>query len=115
MAESDRRDQPSADKPVAAQKTLYAAPLMDARDRAAVPREVARGRSARRAETTSDVTRFRGFLPAAIAAAVATVVSAFAMPPPGGHASPGPLARPHINASVTCAKCHGTDDTPKKP
>lgn len=115
MAESDRRDQPLADQPATAQKALYAAPLGDARDRAAVPREVPRGRSARRAETTSDVTRFRGFLPAAIAAAITTAMTALAMPPPGGHASPGPLARPHINASVTCAKCHGPDDAPKKP
>ena len=115
MADTDRRDQPSAEKPVAAQKTLYAAPLGDARDRAAVPRETPRGRAARRAETTSDVTRFRGFLPAAIAAALTTALSALAMPPPGGHASPGPLARPHAKASLTCAKCHGPDDAPKKP
>ncbi|HRI66181.1 MAG TPA: NAD(P)-binding domain-containing protein [Polyangium sp.] len=114
MADSDRRDQPSPDKPVAAQKTLYAAPLGDARDRAAVPREVARGRAARRAETTSDVTRFRGFFPAALAAAITTAVSAFAFPPPGGHSSPGPLSKPHAKASLTCANCHGSNDAPKK-
>jgi len=113
MADSERKDQP--DKPTAAQKTLYAAPLVDARDRAAVPRESPRGRGARRAETTSDVTRFRGLLPAAIAAAVTTAATALAMPPPGGHSSPGPLARPHAKASVGCAKCHGSDEAPKKP
>jgi thioredoxin reductase/NAD-dependent dihydropyrimidine dehydrogenase PreA subunit len=113
MADSDRRDQP--DKPLAAQKTLYAAPMADARDRAAVPRESPRGRGARRAETTSDVTRFRGLLPAAIAAAVTTAATAFAFPPPGGHSSPGPLSRPHAKASVGCVKCHGPDDAQIKP
>lgn len=113
MTDSDRDKSPD-DKP-AAQKTLYAAPLGDARDRAAVPREMPRGRAARRAETTSDVTRFRGLFPATIVAAVTTAISAFAMPPPGGHSSPGPLAKPHVNASITCAKCHGPDDAPKRP
>ncbi len=115
MASSDRRNKPTADKPASAQKTLYVAPLTDVRDRAAVPREAPRGRAARRAETTSDVTRFRGVLPATLAAAITTAFSALAMPPPGGHASPGPLAKPHVEASLTCAKCHGTDDAPKRP
>lgn len=115
MAPSDRRDQPTEDKPVAAQKTLYAAPLVDARDRAAVPRETARGRAAKRAETTSDVTRFRGYLPAAIAAALTTALTAWAMPPPGGHASPGPLSRPHAKAALKCEQCHGPEEALKKP
>ena len=115
MAESDRRDQPRADKPSAAQKTLYAAPLADARDRAALPRENPRGRGARRAETTSDVTRFRGFFPAVIVAAATTAISAFALRPPGGHSAPGPLSRPHAKASVGCVKCHGPDDALKNP
>ncbi|MRG93366.1 NAD(P)-binding domain-containing protein [Polyangium spumosum] len=116
MADRDRRDEPSADKPPAALPTLYASPLGDARDRAAVPRELPRGRAAKRAETTTDVTRFRGFLPATIVAALAAALSAFLLPPPGGHASPGPLSRPHARAeSVTCASCHGTDASPKRP
>jgi len=116
MADRDRRDEPSAGKPPAALPTLYASPLGDARDRAAVPRELARGRAAKRAETTSDVTRFRGFLTATIVAAATAGLSAFLLPPPGGHASPGPLSRPHARAaSVTCASCHGTDASPKRP
>ncbi|MDC0743505.1 NAD(P)-binding domain-containing protein [Polyangium mundeleinium] len=116
MADRDRRDEPSAGKPPAALPTLYASPLGDARDRAAVPRELARGRAAKRAEKTSDVTRFRGVLTATIVAAAAAGLSAFLVPPPGGHASPGPLSRPHARAeSVTCASCHGTAAAEKRP
>ncbi|MDI1430617.1 NAD(P)-binding domain-containing protein [Polyangium sorediatum] len=116
MADRDRRDEPSAGKPPAALPTLYASPLGDARDRAAVPRELARGRAAKRAEKTSDVTRFRGVLTATVVAAAAAGLSAFLVPPPGGHASPGPLSRPHARAeSVTCASCHGTAAAEKRP
>lgn len=116
MADRDRRDEPSAGKPPAALPTLYASPLGDARDRAALPRELPRGRAAKRAEKTSDVTRFRGVLTATVVAAAAAGLSAFLFPPPGGHASPGPLSRPHARAaSVTCASCHGTAGAEKRP
>ncbi|WP_437642265.1 NAD(P)-binding domain-containing protein [Sorangium sp. So ce854] len=87
-------------------RTLYRADLSDPRQRAAQPREVVRGRAARRAESTSDVTRFRGALPAALAGAVATGAAALLLPPPGGHAAPGPLSLPHARAGLTCASCH---------
>lgn len=108
----DRRDEPSADKPSPGLPTLYASPLGDARDRAAVPRELPRGRAAKRARKTSDVTRFRGVLPATIVAAAAAAAAALLVPPPGGHASPGPLSRPHAKAKLTCEKCHGATDKP---
>ncbi|WP_437683833.1 NAD(P)-binding domain-containing protein [Sorangium sp. So ce131] len=87
-------------------RTLYRADLSDPRQRAAQPREVVRGRAARRAESTSDVTRFRGVLPATLAGAVATGAAALLFPPPGGHAAPGPLSLPHARAGLTCASCH---------
>ncbi|WP_437581808.1 NAD(P)-binding domain-containing protein [Sorangium sp. So ce887] len=87
-------------------RTLYRADLSDPRQRAAQPREVVRGRAARRAESTSDVTRFRGVLPATLAGAVATGAAALLFPPPGGHAAPGPLSLPHARAQLACASCH---------
>ncbi|WP_437663068.1 NAD(P)-binding domain-containing protein [Sorangium sp. So ce1182] len=89
-----------------ASRTLYRADLSDPRQRAAQPREVVRGRAARRAESTSDVTRFRGVLPATLAGAVATGAAALLFPPPGGHAAPGPLSLPHARAGLACASCH---------
>ncbi|WP_437301906.1 NAD(P)-binding domain-containing protein [Sorangium sp. So ce388] len=92
-------------------RTLYRADLSDPRQRAAQPREVVRGRAARRAESTSDVTRFRGVLPATLAGAVATGAAALLFPPPGGHAAPGPLSLPHARAQLACASCH-TEQAP---
>ncbi|WP_437496653.1 NAD(P)-binding domain-containing protein [Sorangium sp. So ce1099] len=92
-------------------RTLYRADLSDPRQRAAQPREVVRGRGARRAESTSDVTRFRGVLPATLAGAVATGAAALLFPPPGGHAAPGPLSLPHARAWLACASCH-TEQAP---
>lgn len=87
-------------------RTLYRAGLSDPRERAAQPREAVRGRAARRAEETSDVTRFRGVLPATLAGALAVGATALLLPPAGGHSSPGPLSRPHARAGLTCAACH---------
>ncbi|WP_437719774.1 NAD(P)-binding domain-containing protein [Sorangium sp. So ce861] len=92
-------------------RTLYRADLSDPRQRAAQPREIVRGRAARRAESTSDVTRFRGVLPAALAGAVATGAAALLFPPPGGHAAPGPLSLPHARAQLACASCHAEGAT----
>ncbi|XXX71687.1 NAD(P)-binding domain-containing protein [Sorangium sp. So ce134] len=92
-------------------RTLYRADLSDPRQRAAQPREVVRGRAARRAESTSDVTRFRGVVPAALAGAVATGAAALLFPPPGGHAAPGPLSLPHARAQLACASCHAEEAT----
>ncbi|XYH92429.1 NAD(P)-binding domain-containing protein [Sorangium sp. So ce1128] len=94
-----------------ASRTLYRADLSDPRQRAAQPREIVRGRAARRAESTSDVTRFRGLLPATLAGAVATGAAALLFPPPGGHAAPGPLSLPHARAGLACASCH-TEQAP---
>ncbi|AUX43911.1 hypothetical protein SOCE26_053670 [Sorangium cellulosum] len=90
-------------------RTLYRADLSDPRQRAAQPREVVRGRAARRAESTSDVTRFRGVLPATLAGAIATGAAALLFPPPGGHTAPGPLSLPHARAGLTCASCHAEE------
>ena len=109
MADRDRRDEPNADKPASGLPTLYAAPLGDARDRAAIPREAPRGRSVLRAQKTSDVTRFRGIFPATLVAAATAAAAALLVPPPGGHAAPGPLSRPHANAKLGCEKCHGQE------
>jgi len=68
---------------------------------------VTRRRSAPRAGSQSDVTRFRGVALAAVVGALATAAIAFAL---SGHdarrGSPGPLARPHVQARLSCASCH---------
>jgi thioredoxin reductase len=92
------------------QKTLFRASTTDDRERVADPREAARARTAKRAERTSDTTRFSAALAATIAAAAAAAATAFAFPPPGGHAAPGPLSRPHVNAGLVCTNCHKTDE-----
>lgn len=87
--------------------TLYSARLSDPRERAAHPREAVRGKAVRRAEKTSDVTRFRGVFAAALIGAASAGASVVATPPPGGLSSPGPLSRPHARAKLECASCHG--------
>ncbi|WP_437766961.1 NAD(P)-binding domain-containing protein [Sorangium sp. So ce281] len=107
-------DADDAARPPDPSRTLYRADLSDPRQRAAQPREVVRGRAARRAEATSDVTRFRGVLPATLAGAVATGAAALLFPPPGGHAAPGPLSLPHARAQLACASCHA-EQAPSAP
>jgi thioredoxin reductase/NAD-dependent dihydropyrimidine dehydrogenase PreA subunit len=85
---------------------LYTAELSDPRERAAQPRERLRGRAAIGAEPTSDVTRFRGVLAAALAGAGATLAAALLLPPSGGFTAPGPLSRPHAQAKLECSSCH---------
>ncbi|WP_197041038.1 NAD(P)-binding domain-containing protein [Chondromyces apiculatus] len=80
--------------------------MSDPRARAALPRENARGRAARRVEETSDVTRFRGVLTATLVGAGTAAAAALLFPPPGGHGSGGPLSRPHVQAGLSCASCH---------
>lgn len=94
-----------SDKP--GNPTLYSARLSDPRERAAMPREAVRGKAARRAEKTSDITRFRGVLAAAVAGAAVSGMAVVASPPPGGLSSPGPLSRPHARAKLECVDCHG--------
>lgn len=86
---------------------LYEARLSDPRERAVLPREALRGRAVRRAEKTSDITRFRGVVAAAITGAVVAGAAVLLTPPPGGLSSPGPLARPHAKAKLDCTSCHG--------
>lgn len=88
-------------------KTLYEARFSDPRERAQMVREAVRGRAAKRAEKTSDLTRFRGVLFSAIAGSFAAGLAVFFTPPPGGLSSPGPLSRPHVNAKLSCTSCHG--------
>ncbi|MFO0593331.1 MAG: NAD(P)-binding domain-containing protein [Polyangiaceae bacterium] len=96
--------------PAPQQKTLFRASMTDDAGRVADPREAHRPRTARRAERTSDTTRFRFALVATIAGAVVAAATAFAFPPPGGHAAPGPLSRPHVKAGLECTSCHKPDD-----
>ncbi len=66
-----------------------------------------RGRVAPRAEETSDVTRFRGVLVAAIAAALVAVIALVATDGLSALRAPGPLSRPHRLAGLACRNCHG--------
>ncbi|MBK8251164.1 MAG: NAD(P)-binding domain-containing protein [Polyangiaceae bacterium] len=91
-------------------KTLLYANLSDPRERTADPREIGRARTVARAVRTSDVTRFSAVFAATIVGIVAAVTAAFVLPPPGGHAAPGPLSRPHANAGLECSKCHKADE-----
>ncbi|MFT3772581.1 MAG: NAD(P)-binding domain-containing protein [Minicystis sp.] len=87
---------------------LYSATILDPRARAAQPRARPRGRAVARAEPTSDVTRFRGIVGAATIGAACAVIAALVVPPPGGSGGgPGPLSRPHLEAKLACASCHG--------
>ncbi|MCH9683941.1 MAG: NAD(P)-binding domain-containing protein, partial [Deltaproteobacteria bacterium] len=72
---------------------------------------VGRRRIAPRAETTSDVRRFRGVLLASVVAAIAVLGLAVVTVDPVAMRTPGPLSRPHRAAGLTCASCH-VDDTP---
>jgi thioredoxin reductase len=68
---------------------------------------VTRRRSAPRAGSQSDVTRFRGLLVASVAGAIATAALALAMTDKEARrGSPGPLQRPHRVAKLACATCH---------
>jgi predicted CXXCH cytochrome family protein len=87
--------------------TLYRARVDDPRDRAALPIARPRGRAPAKAKRTSDVTRFRGVLLAALAGAVGIGVTSFVAPPAAG---PGALGRPHAKAKLTCANCHHERD-----
>ncbi len=106
---------PDAPKPpegarIPQQKTLFRASMADDVGRVADPREAARHRTVRRAERTSDTTRFRWALVASIVGAGVAIAAAFLFPPPGGHAAPGPLSRPHANAGLQCTSCHKADE-----
>ncbi len=66
-----------------------------------------RRRSAPRAGSQSDVTRFRGVLVAAVAGAIATGALALALTDRDARrGSPGPIQRPHRVAKLACASCH---------
>ncbi len=92
------------------QKTLFRASMAEETGRVADPREAARHRTVRRAERTSDTTRFRSALAASLVGAGVAVAAALLFPPPGGHAAPGPLSRPHANAKLECTNCHKPDE-----
>lgn len=67
---------------------------------------VGRRRTAPRAERHSDVTRFGGVLVASVAAALAGLGAVVATIDPATERAPGPLSRPHVEASLACASCH---------
>jgi thioredoxin reductase/ferredoxin len=58
------------------------------------------------ARASSDVTRFRGLVPAALAGALALVIALLWGEGPKALLAPGPLARPH--AALACSSCHAT-------
>ncbi|MEM9458562.1 MAG: NAD(P)-binding domain-containing protein [Myxococcota bacterium] len=68
--------------------------------------DVGRRRTAPRAERPSDVTRFRGVLVASVAAALAVLGAVVATIDPATERAPGPLSRPHAEASLACTSCH---------
>lgn len=59
-----------------------------------------------RAPAPSARARPRALLVAVLAAAIAVGVGV-SLAPAARSSSPGPLARPHVEAGVTCAACHG--------
>jgi len=70
-----------------------------------------RARTLPRAAATSDVTRARDVLLAALVAAM-TLGAGLALVPAGSlRLSPGPLARPHVEAGLACASCHAAGAT----
>jgi len=107
---SPEGDRPRA--PAPQQKTLFRASLETEPLKADGAPKAGRHRTARRAERTSDTTRFRYALIAALVGAATSAISAYAFAPPGGHAAPGPLSRPHVKAGLECSSCHKpTDNT----
>jgi thioredoxin reductase len=65
---------------------------------------MSRRRRPPRAQRTSDVTRYRGVIAAAIVGSIIAVVATVSL---STGDAPGPLARPHEIAQVACAGCHG--------
>jgi thioredoxin reductase len=87
--------------------SLFSVGTADPRERAALPGQRPRARSSVRAEPTSDVTRFRGVVAAAVVGAAASLAASLLFPAPGGaRGAPGPLSRPHLAAGLSCAACH---------
>jgi thioredoxin reductase/NAD-dependent dihydropyrimidine dehydrogenase PreA subunit len=69
-----------------------------------------RSRQARRAEATTDVTRFRGMAVAAVCAAFAVAAASFLLAEPGAvDGAPAPLSLPHQRAGLACDSCHRGD------
>jgi len=75
----------------------------------------ARRRSAPQAETTSDERRFIGVGLATVFGGLASLAAVMATVEPQTLQSPGPLARPHVQASLSCASCHQTDAGVPRP
>jgi len=69
-----------------------------------------RRRRAARAPESSDASRRRAWLAAALAGALAVVVALALRDGPRSLGAPGPLARPH--AALACASCHATRSEP---
>ncbi len=65
-----------------------------------------RRRQAPRVEETSDTRRFRGLGWGIVVAAIVATVAAIWAIGPSSLRSPGPLARPHVEANLKCDNCH---------
>lgn len=66
--------------------------------------------TAKRIETTGDVTRFRGVWLAALFAALTCVVASVAMTREGTlRGAPGALSHSHTQAGLACSDCHAED------
>lgn len=74
-----------------------------------------RRRAARRAEVTSDQRRFIGVGAAALVGGLTSLGFALGTADPASLQSPGPLARPHVQAGLTCASCHEASGQPQQP
>lgn len=75
-----------------------------------------RRRSAPKAESSSDVTRYRGLGQAsALAAAIGVVIAVGLSGRDALRGAPGPLSRSHQQAGLSCQQCHGGErDAPTK-
>lgn len=73
-----------------------------------------RRRGAPRALETSDVTRFRGLLPAAAVGAVVAAALAIWSSGLPGLRSPGGQSRPHRLAKLECGSCHTDEGKPQE-
>jgi len=69
-----------------------------------------RRRTAPKASTDGDVRRMAGVLLGTVLAALAVLGAVVATSDPQALRVPGPLARPHAQANLSCASCH-RDDT----
>lgn len=72
----------------------------------AARQDLSRARIARKAESTSDVLRFRGLYAGALVVLLVGLGWLALSLGPGEFSSPGPLSHSHVNAGLECSSCH---------